>query len=97
MHPENKFKDIPVADNVKYGWSTYNSILNLQMLDANENMSKQDLDLLPWVDSKIASQDRSMFFENHLIPDISLKIDDFGPFIEGRRKDLATRLKAILS
>ena len=97
MHPENKFKDLSNTDKIKYGWATYNSILNLQMLDANENMSKQDIDLLPWVDSKIESQDRSAFLEKHLIPDVSLKIDDFGLFIEKRRKDLTTRLKTILS
>ena len=97
MHPENKFADISSVDNEKYGWVTYNSILNLQMLDANENMSKQAVDLSTWVDSQTANQDRSTFLKSHLIPDKSLNISDFGVFIEARREDLATRLKAILS
>lgn len=97
MHPENKFADISSVDNEKYGWVTYNSILNLQMLDANENMSKQADDLLTWVDSQTANQDRSTFLKNHLIPDVSLKISDFGLFIEARREDLTARFKTILS
>ena len=97
MHPENKFADISPVDNGKYGWVTYNSILNLQMLDANENMSKQAVDLSTWVDSQTANQDRSTFLKSHLIPDKSLNISDFGVFIEARREDLTARLKTILS
>lgn len=97
MHPENKYEGLAIADKDKYGWRTYNSILNLQMLDANENMSKQDIDLLPWVESQTKDQDRPMFLKNHLIPDVSLKIEDFGHFIESRRELLITRLKDILS
>jgi uncharacterized protein with ParB-like and HNH nuclease domain len=97
MHPENKFGDISVNDNEKYGWTTYNSILNLQMLDANENMSKQDVDLLSWVNSQVANQDRISFLKSHLIPDVSFKIDDFGAFIEARRVILIDQLKKVLS
>lgn len=97
MHPENRFADISSVDNEKYGWVTYNSILNLQMLDANENMSKQAVDLSTWVDSQTANQDRSTFLKSHLIPDKSLNISGFGVFIEARREDLTARLKAILS
>ncbi len=97
MHPENTFSDISVEDNEKYGWETYNSIVNLQMLDANENMSKQHTDLLSWVDSQTKNQDRPTFLKNHLIPDTSLGIVDFGEFIEARRLILTDKLKQILS
>lgn len=97
LHPENKFGTLNAIDKGKYGWTTYNSILNLQMLDANENMSKQAVDLSTWVESEVQNQDRSMFLKNHLMPDGSLKIDDFGPFIEARKKILVARLKEILS
>lgn len=97
IHPENKFGDISIADNEKYGWTTYNSILNLQMLDANENMSKQDVDLLSWVDSQVVNKDRISFLKSHLIPDVSFKVDDFGAFIEARRVILIDQLKQILS
>jgi hypothetical protein len=84
-------------DKEKYGWLTYNSILNLQMLDANENMSKQNVSLSEWIEINVKTQDRNKFLTNHLIPDISLKLDDFGIFIEARKKILFDRLKDILS
>lgn len=96
MHPENKFEALTSEYKDKYGWESYNSILNLQMLDANENMSKQDIDLLTWVETQVQNQDRVMFLNNHLIPNISLKIEDFGSFIEARKVNLAERLKEIL-
>ncbi len=96
MHPANRFGDISSADNEKYGWTTYNSILNLQMLDANENMSKQDGELLSWVNSQVKNQDRISFLKGHLIPDVSFKVDDFGAFIEARRVILIDQLKQVL-
>ena len=96
LHPANRFTNISITDSERYGWVTYNSILNLQMLDANENMAKQDVDLLTWVNSQTRDQDRSSFLKNHLIPDISLDISDFGLFIEARKACLIARLKAIL-
>lgn len=97
MHPEWMFNDLSVDDNEEYGWWTYNSILNLQMLDANENMSKQHNDLSSWVNSQTKSQDRVTFLNNHLIPDVSLEFEDFGEFIEARRPILTEKLKQILS
>jgi len=97
MHPENTFSDISVEDYEKYGWETYNSIANLQMLDANENMSKQHTNLLSWVDSQTINQDRPTFIKNHLIPDTSLAILDFGKFIEARKIILTDKLKQILN
>ncbi len=97
IHPANKFGDLSVADKEKYGWATYNSILNLQMLDANENKSKQDKDLLTWVNLQLEKQDRFIFLNSHLIPDVSFEIKDFGSFIEARRFILIDKLKQILS
>lgn len=97
LHPENKYNTLNDGDKQKYGWTTYNSILNLQMLDANENMSKQDFDLLNWVEIQTKNQDRLVFLNNHLIPNHNLKIEDFGSFIEARKSILAPILKAILS
>jgi uncharacterized protein with ParB-like and HNH nuclease domain len=97
IHPANKFAEILTTDKERYGWTIFNSIMNLQMLDANENMSKQDVDLLTWVESQAANKDRSLFLKNHLIPDTSLKIEDFGAFIEARRCILNSQLKQVLS
>ncbi|MFM0050996.1 DUF262 domain-containing protein [Caballeronia grimmiae] len=97
IYPANRFADISNEDKEKYGWLVYNSILNIQMLDANENMSKQDIDLSSWVKAQVANQDRSTFLRNHLIPDQSLDISEFGAFAEARKRELSARLKAILS
>ncbi|NUN66304.1 DUF262 domain-containing protein [Pseudanabaena biceps] len=97
IHPKNKFGELSVADKEKYGSATYDSILNLQMLDANENMEKQDKYLSTWVkDSLLAKQDRVLFLNSHLIPDVSFEIEDFGAFIEARRVILIDKLKQIL-
>ena len=97
LHPANKFNLLNDGDKAKFGWSTYNSILNLQMLDANENMSKQDLDLQTWIEIQTNSQDKSVFLSNHLIPNQSLQMEDFGAFIEARKRILVARLSDILS
>lgn len=97
MHPENSYKALSEDDVEHYGWKTYNSILNLQMLDANENMSKQHLDLLAWTEKEVKSQDRRRFLDSHLIPDVSLALDNFGAFIEARQNALTIQLRSILT
>ena len=97
LHPATKYDELSNSNKEKYGRHTYNSILNLQMLDANENMSKQDSDLKDWVENQIQNQDRKKFLENHLIPDVSLKLSDFEDFVEDRKKLLMGELKSILS
>ena len=74
--------------------SVFNSVLNLQMLDAYENMTKQDMPLEEWVDAH--SNDRERFLREHLIPDIDLSIENFDAFISERRKILSERLRALL-
>lgn len=41
LHPATIYNGITDKEKEIYGWRVYNSILNLQMLDANENMSKK--------------------------------------------------------
>lgn len=93
LHPASKFD----ADD--HTWEEHNSILNLQMLDGNENMSKNDMALDLWVTEKLNSGvDKTQFLKSHLIPeDTSLAIHDFKEFIEKREKLLAERLREILS
>lgn len=67
------------------------------MLDANENMSKQDCDLDTWVTTQTVNQDRGAFLSNHLIPDSNLELIHFAEFIELRKVMLNDRLKALLS
>ena len=40
IHSLSKYADLDSDLKVKYEWHIFNSIYNLQMLDANENMSK---------------------------------------------------------
>lgn len=71
----------------------YNSIINLQMLDSNENKSKQDKSLEEWVSVETQSKDRTAFLDRQLIPhDVSLSFRDFGSFAMKRRTNLAQRL-----
>ena len=57
-------------------WEWNNSIINLQMLDANENKSKQDATLANWVELETKQRDRETFLRKCLIPtnqDLGLK------------------------
>ena len=74
-----------------------NSIINLQMLDSNENMSKQDKNLAEWIDLTSRTKDRALLLDRCLIPaDAPLAFEDFFDFAEKRRNLLKQRLLEIL-
>jgi hypothetical protein len=58
-------------------WNYFNSIINLQMLDGNENKSKGDKDLKSWVN------DNSIKLKHYHLPK-ELDIIDFPTFVEKR-------------
>lgn len=101
LHPKSWFtKDLlkdKGIDESKFDFylnrDNYNSILNLQMLDANENTSKQDRPLKEWAIQEAKKQNISIekFCENHLMPNI-LEFEKFDKFIEERRKMLINKL-----
>lgn len=93
MHPASRF------DEKDHTWEEHNSILNLQMLDGNENMSKNDVELDVWVADELnAGADKEQFFIKHLIPmNVSLDIKDFREFIAEREKLLTAKLREILA
>lgn len=97
IHPQNKFNELSVEDKEKYKWEDYDSICNLQLLDANENASKNDSDLIDWVNKNATEEIRQKFLERHLIPDVDLSIQNFGEFFEERKKLLISKLKKLLS
>ena len=74
----------------------YNSILNLQLLDGNENKSKQDADLGEWIkkESKNKSLTQKEFCERHHLPEI-FDITEFQTFIADRKKTLKDVLKKL--
>jgi len=104
LHPisvfTNDFIDNLDIDEMKkeeyYQSCVYNSIYNLQMLDANENMSKNDTNLEEWVKTMTKKCNINMFLDNHLIPNVDLSIDNFCNFIDNREKILIAKLKTVL-
>lgn len=96
IHPETNFKDLSTSDKSKYGWADYNSICNLQMLDANENMSKNGKKLIDWVNLETTNKDKIYFLENHLIPNVNLELENFDEYFQKRKSLLAEKLRLIL-
>jgi len=75
----------------------YNSISNLQLLDGNENSSKNDSDLDDWVKKEASNQKISTkeFCDKHLFPEI-LDFKEFQKFIKKRRVLLKGKLKSYM-
>lgn len=98
MHPKTKYNMLSDSLKEKYPFEVYNSVLNLQMLDANENESKNQKDLDVWVNESVTANfdNRKQFLDAHLIPDVDLKLDNFEEFIEKRRTLLSEKLKGLL-
>lgn len=95
MHPMDAFKKDLNPDHDK---KTHNSILNLQMLDGNENKSKQDKSLKEWVDLQNFKNEhlKAAFYENKIIPETSLDFANFNTFIEKRKVLLKQKLREAL-
>jgi uncharacterized protein with ParB-like and HNH nuclease domain len=71
-------------------WDYFNSIINLQMLDGNENKSKSDNELKTWV-SKFKPS-----LQNHYLPS-ELELKNFPTFVEKRSALLKAELKNVLT
>lgn len=76
-------------------WNLYDTILNLQMLDANENMSKNCKPLAEWIEQETSEETRDSFLKSHFIPDVNLDIDNFEEFVNQRRIMLRKRIREI--
>lgn len=98
LHPAACYESITDKEQEIYGWKVYNSILNLQMLDANENMSKNAMNLKDWIEQETKNADLKRFMECHIIPqNINLELSNFTEYITKRKELLITKLKAILN
>ncbi len=99
LHPKAEYDSLRADLKLKYEWKIYNSLRNLQMLDANENKSKSDKDLNSWVkhETVVNGKERISFLDNHLIPDVNLELDNFDEFITKRTEMLREELKKILT
>ena len=97
LHPASAYNDLEEKDKEKYCWQVYNSILNLQMLDANENESKNAKPLEKWVSEQTRNKDMRKFMEDHLIPDTDLSLSNFSDFIEKRKAMLVQRIRKMIN
>lgn len=105
LHATNLYKEYEKIGEIKHkkdsnynywAFEMYDSLPNLQMLDANENKAKQDKPLEQWVQENCGN-DRKGFLKKHLIPDIDLSLENFDDFYEARKVLLIKRLKEILN
>ncbi|MBF0897583.1 MAG: DUF262 domain-containing protein, partial [Campylobacter concisus] len=100
LHPESKYKEYKklMEKNKKecYDFSIYDALPNLQLLDANENMAKNDKSLEEWVENECRNKDKSKFLMDHLIPDVDLSLDNFDDFYEKREKLMINKLRELL-
>lgn len=97
VHPASTFENLSEENKEKYGWRTFNSIYNLQMLDANENMSKNDLNLKDWVEKETNENNREQFLNLHIIPNVDLTLENFSEYHEKRKGILMDKLKTLLN
>ena len=98
IHPEARYNELSDELKQKYSFKIYNSILNLQMLDSNENESKGKSYLKEWVDANCGKNEESkkQFLLNHLIPNIDLNLSNFDEYIIERKSILQSKLKSLL-
>lgn len=98
IHPEARYNELSDELKQKYSFKIYNSILNLQMLDSNENESKGKSYLKEWVDANCGKNEESkkQFLLNHLIPNIDLNLSNFDEYIIKRKSILQSKLKSLL-
>ena len=67
------------------------------MLDANENMSKNDLNLIDWVNKETNETNRTQFLNSHLIPDVNLELENFEEYFDKRKVMLMENMKTLLN
>lgn len=105
LHPRSAYKEYErmgkkraekELDYEHWNFEYYDSLVNLQMLDANENMSKRDKSLEQWVNENCGN-DRKGFLDRHLIPDVDLSLENFDEFAEARERLVLDRLVEVLS
>ena len=97
LHPASTYDKLKQEHKEQFGWTIYNSILNLQMLDSNENMSKNATSLDTWISLQTKNKDLDRFIESHLIPNVDYSLENFDNFIVERKKLLINKLKNILN
>lgn len=96
IHAEDLYKDLSDELKEKYLFSAYNSILNLQMLDANENESKSKKSLVSWIEKETTPENREIFLKTHIIPNVDLSLSNLDEFMIKRKEMLMEKLQDLL-
>ena len=76
-----------IEDERSFALKYYDTVLNLQLLPAENN--KNDTDLETW-------HNQNPEYNLYVDEGISLKLKDFRAFIENRKKNITNKLKAVL-
>lgn len=92
LHPEHAF-----TSDLGIEWHLYNSVVNLKLLDARENESKNDMPLKDWVETQCEKQNRHDFLEHHLIPDTDLSLNNAKVFFDKRFSILKRKLYSLIN
>lgn len=74
-------------------WRTYNSIVNLQMLESSENRSKQDEPAEKWIERMTKNRDRATFLASRLLPDTNYSPTNFSEFVRLRTIILTQKIQ----
>ena len=79
--------------------SKYNSLANLQLLEATENIEKKDNQFMDWLNEKYQNDfDKMNYLSlNHIANDTSLEFTDFIHFYDTRRATLKSKLMQLLN
>ena len=79
--------------------SRFNSLANLQLLEATENIEKKDKFFETWLNEKYNNNADKMNYLslNHIANDISLDFADFIAFYDARRATLKSKLMQMLN
>lgn len=78
--------------------SRYNKLANLQLLEATQNIEKNDKHFESWLEQMYPDQmHRDTFLMQNYINNTSLDFDDFIDFFEQRKTSLRNQLKTILN
>jgi len=106
IHPKSlfkkaKLKKFGITDDQKIeGFiEKYNKLPNLQLLTDVDNLEKDSIPFKDWLQMKFDNEtEKKSFLDAHFIPqNISLELEGFLDFFEGRRNKLKSRLEALLS
>lgn len=98
LFAETLYNTLPDEVKGRVSFKIYNSIINLQMLDSNENESKGSMALNKWVEQASRGMDTKSFFDNHLIPEnVALELSNIEEFLEKRKELLKIKLYNLLN